>query len=192
MAIEKNAGIIAAHPNNGVGIAGAAPGVKIMTIRVLDANGSGSSSDVAQGIIWAVDHGARVINVSLGGGPSPGMRVAIQYALAHQVVTFAAAGNSYQNGNTPTYPAAIDGVNAVTALGAPGQIASYANYGGFIAIALPGSSVIFLGGVPYGVQGTSVSTAYATGIAAGGKSSSSLTWDQVLAAMRQKFPVPAK
>ena len=52
------AGIIAAHPNNGFGIAGAAPGVKIMPIRVLDASGSGSSSDVAEGIIWAADHGA--------------------------------------------------------------------------------------------------------------------------------------
>ena len=57
-----------------------------------------SSSDVAQGIIWAADHGARVINLSLGGGPSPGMQTAMQYARTKQVVTFAAAGNSYQDG----------------------------------------------------------------------------------------------
>src|SRR5258705_12465 len=100
------AGIIAAHANNRIGIAGAAPGVKIMPIRVLDASGSGSSSDVAEGIIWAADHGARVINLSLGGGASSGMRIAIQYARTKQAVTFAAAGNSYQSGNQPSYPAA--------------------------------------------------------------------------------------
>src|SRR6185503_18095428 len=68
------AGIIGARTNNGLGIAGAAPAVKIMPVRVLDAHGSGVASDVAEGIIWAADHGARVINLSLGGGPSPGMQ----------------------------------------------------------------------------------------------------------------------
>jgi subtilisin family serine protease len=135
------AGIIAAHPNNGVGIAGAAPGAKIMPIRVLDANGSGSSSDVAQGIIWAVDHGARVINLSLGGGPSPGMQVAIQYALAHQVVTFAAAGNSYQSGNAPTYPAAYPEAVAVGAINGYLQHASFSNTGSYVDLVAPGDLI---------------------------------------------------
>src|SRR5207248_1364407 len=82
-------------------------------IRVLDASGSGSSSDVAEGIVWATDHGARIINLSLGGGASPGMRVAIQYALSKQAVTFAAAGNSYQDGNQASYPAAYPEAIAV-------------------------------------------------------------------------------
>jgi subtilisin family serine protease len=164
------AGIIAAHPNNGVGIAGAAPGVKIMPIRVLDANGSGSSSDVAQGIIWAVDHGARVINVSLGGGPSPGMRVAIQYALAHQVVTFAAAGNSYQSGNTPTYPAAYPEAVAVGAINGYLQHASFSNTGGYVDIVAPGDliwSTYGSGNAQYALMsGTSMATPYATATAA--------------------------
>ena len=84
-----------------------------MPVRVLDASGSGSSSDVAEGIIWAADHGARVINLSLGGGPSPGMQVAMQYARSKQVLTFAAAGNSYQDGNQPSYPAAYPEAIAV-------------------------------------------------------------------------------
>src|SRR3954451_4419509 len=110
------AGIIAAHPNNGFGVAGAAPGAKILPLRVLDASGSGSSSDVAEGIVWATDHGARIINLSLGGGPSPGMQIAIQYARAKQVVTFAPAGNAFQDGNLPTYPAAYPEAVAVSAV----------------------------------------------------------------------------
>jgi hypothetical protein len=74
------AGIIGARVNNGRGIAGAAPNVKILPVRVLDAHGTGVASNVAEGIIWAADHGARVINLSLGGGPSPGMETAMQYA----------------------------------------------------------------------------------------------------------------
>jgi type VII secretion-associated serine protease mycosin len=164
------AGIIAAHPNNGVGIAGAAPGVKIMPIRVLDANGSGSSSNVAQGIIWAVDHGARVINLSLGGGPSDGMRVAIQYALTHQAVTFAAAGNSYQSGNQPTYPAAYPEAVAVAAINSSIQHASFSNTGTYVDIAAPGDMIwsTYGGGdAQYALMsGTSMATPYASATAA--------------------------
>ncbi|HEV7527091.1 MAG TPA: S8 family serine peptidase [Acidimicrobiia bacterium] len=160
------AGIIAAHPNNGVGVAGAAPGVKILPVRVLDASGSGSSSDVADGIIWAADHGARVINLSLGGGPSPGMQVAIQYARSKQVVTFAAAGNSYLNGNQPTYPAAYPEAIAVGAIDQSLQHASFSNTGSYVDLAAPGDgiwSTYGSGNAQYALMsGTSMATPYAT------------------------------
>jgi chitodextrinase len=113
----------------------------------------------------------------------------IQQAEAKGFVFFAAAGN--QPVATPTYPAADSGVIAVAATQG-NQLASYSNYGSFITLALPGASVIYLGGAAWVVQGTSPATAYATGIAAGAKSGTSLTWSQILATMQQKFPVPQK
>ena len=94
--------------------------------------------------------------------------------------------------NTPTYPAALPGVTAVTALGAPGQLASYANYGSFVEMALPGSSVIYLGNQAYVVQGTSPATAYASGAAAGFKGVNCLPWSQIESTMQQRFPVPQR
>jgi hypothetical protein len=103
-------------------------------------------------------------------------------------MVFAAAGN--QPGTAPTYPAAIPGVNAVTALGGQGQLASYANYGSFVDMALPGASVVYYGNQAYVVQGTSASTAYATGVAAGVKGINCMPWSQIQSVMQTKFPVP--
>jgi thermitase len=129
--------------------------------------------------------------LSLGGtADSAVLDNVIQQALAQGVMVFAAAGN--QPVNTPTYPAAIPGVNAVTALGSPGELASYANYGSFVDMALPGTSVVYFGNQAYMVQGTSASTAYATGVAAGVKGINCLPWSQIQGAMQQRFPVPAK
>ncbi len=164
------AGIIAAHANNGVGIAGAAPGVKILPVRVLDASGSGSSSDVAEGIIWAADHGARVINLSLGGGPSSGMQVAIQYARSKQIVTFAAAGNAYQDGDLPTYPAAYPEAIAVAAIDSNLQHAYFSNTGSYVDLAAPGNLIWSTYGQGHSqyalMSGTSMATPYATATAA--------------------------
>ncbi len=164
------AGIIAAHPNNRVGIAGAAPGVKILPVRVLDASGSGNSSDVADGIIWAADHGAKVINLSLGGGPSPGMQIAMQYARSKQILTFAAAGNSYQDGNTASYPAAYPEAIAVAAIDQNRRHAAFSNTGSYVDIAAPGDliwSTYGQGHAQYALMsGTSMATPYATATAA--------------------------
>jgi thermitase len=150
-----------------------------------------TSWNVAVGIQQAVNGGATVINLSLAGsGDSTVLQGVIQAAMSDGIIFFAAAGN--EPVNAPMYPAAIPGVNAVTALQQPGQLAPYANYGNFVDMALPGTSVIYLGNQAYVVQGTSVSTAYATGVATGTKTSNCAGWPQIQTAMQQKFIVPQK
>ncbi len=163
--------------------------VRILPINVYGSGETASTWNVALGVQAAVDRGASVLNMSLAGTSDDAVLDSIiQQALAQGVVIFAAAGN--QPVSTPNYPAAIPGVNAVTALGSPGQLASYANYGNFVDMALPGSSIVYLGSQAYVVQGTSASTAYASGIAAGTKSVNCLPWAQIEGAMAQKFTVP--
>jgi subtilisin family serine protease len=183
------AGIIAARANNGKGIAGGAPNVRIMPVRVLTAAGSGSSADVAEGIIYAADHGAKVINLSLGGGAQVGMQIAIQYALSKNVLTFAAAGNYYQSGNTPTYPAAYPEAVAVAAVDANLNHAVFSNTGSYVDIAAPGDNIISTynsGPHQYtSMSGTSMATPYAA--AAGAliyAANPKLTASQVLAALQ--------
>jgi hypothetical protein len=162
---------------------------QILPVYVYGNSATATSWNVALGIQAAVDKGANVLNLSLGSSSdSAVLDSVIQQAEASGVLIFAAAGN--QPVNTPTYPAADPGVNAVTALQPGGQIASYANYGSFIDMALPGANIIYQGNQPWMVQGTSVSTAYATGVAAGTKTSNCDGWPQIQTAMQQKFLVP--
>ena len=173
--------------SNGTGSSGSK--VRVLSVVVYDSSETTTSWNVALGVQAAVDNGATVLNLSLGGpADSAILDSVIQQALAQGIVIFAAAGN--QPVNTPTYPAAIPGVNAVTALGSPGQLASYANYGSFVDMALPGTSMVYLGSQAYVVQGTSASTAYATGVAAGAKGINCLPWSQIQGAMQKRFPVP--
>jgi thermitase len=166
-------------------------GIKILPVDVYGSGETASTWNVALGVQAAVDGGATVLNMSLSGTQdSAVLDSIIQQALAKGVVIFAAAGN--QPVDTATYPAAIPGVNAVTALGAPGQLASYANFGSFVEMALPGSSIVYLGNQAYVVQGTSPATAYASGVAAGARGLNCLPWDQIESTMTQRFPVPQK
>lgn len=163
---------------------------QILPVDVYGADSLASTWNVALGVQAAVNGGATVLNLSLGGTTdSPILASVIQQAIANGIIVFAAAGN--QPVTTPTYPAADSGVYGVAATQG-GQLASYSNYGSFISLALPGTSVVYMGNQAYVVQGTSPATAYATGIAAGTKSGTSMTWSQILAAMQQKFPVPAR
>jgi thermitase len=165
--------------------------VKILPINVFGCDGTANTWIVVMGMLAAATNGATVFNMSLGGiSDSAVLHDVANQLLAQGVVIYAAAGN--QPVNTPTFPAAYSGVNAVTALGAPGQLASYANYGSFVSLALPGASVVFFGNQSYVVQGTSPATAYATGMAAGTKGLNCPSWAQIQAAMQQKFPVPQK
>lgn len=149
------AGIIAADTNNHLGIAGAAPSVKIMPIKVLRDSGTGKSSKVAKAVIWATDHGASVVNLSLGGSSflqDKTLADAIAYAFRHDVVVVAAAGNdSGQNGENldekPVFPICHDNgrnmVIGVTAIDVKDQKPPFANYGkSCIDVVAPGKRIL--------------------------------------------------
>jgi len=134
------AGTIAESTNNKLGVAGVAYGVSIMPIKVLSAQGSGSMGGIAQGIRWAADHGANVINMSLGGPlPVGTIASAINYARAKGVTIVAAAGNNGQG--RVSYPARYPGVIAVAATQFDEKTTFYSNWGPQIDIAAPGGNV---------------------------------------------------
>ncbi len=131
------AGTIAQSTGNGKGVAGMAPDARLMPVKVLSAFGGGTSHDIAEGIRWAVDHGARVLNLSLGGGGrSLAMESAVAYARRRGAVVVCAAGNS--GGRGVSYPAAYEGAFAVSAVGPAGAAAPYTSYGPEVQIAAPG------------------------------------------------------
>jgi serine protease len=135
------AGTIAAKSNNATGIAGAAPGTHILPVKVLCADGVGVTSDVAEGITWAVDAGADVINVSLGGAADTGEQAAIEYASDHNAVVAAAGGND-GTGGPASYPAAYStqyaNVIAVAATDNANGHPSYGTTGGYLDVSAPG------------------------------------------------------
>ncbi|HEY3932428.1 MAG TPA: S8 family serine peptidase [Verrucomicrobiae bacterium] len=172
---------------------GGGSSVEIQPVDVYGGNATTTSWDVALGIQAAVDHGATVLNLSLGAsGDSSVLDGIIQAAIGDNMIFFAAAGNTPVN--TPTYPGATPGVHDVTALGQPGQLASYANYWSGDSLALPGTGFVYYGNQAYVVQGTSTATAYASGVFAGtmGNASAGITSSQILTAMQKKFAVPSK
>ena len=136
------AGIIAAVMNNLIGVAGVAPGVKLVALKALDSSGSGDTTTVAQALHDAArTYGARVINLSLGGAnDDPTLRNAINRAYAAGALIVAAAGNS--GTSTPVYPAAYDHVIAVAAVDGSLQWASFSNYGSYIALVAPGVNIL--------------------------------------------------
>jgi len=166
------AGIAAAIGNNGQGIAGVSWGAKIMPLKVLSASGSGSSYDVAQAIYYAVNNGARVINMSLGATGSAWpcnwtyVEDALNYAVSNGVLMVVAAGNDGQYG--VNCPGAYDQVMAVGATTSSDTRAYYSNYGPRLDIAAPGDSIYStLYGGSYGYKsGTSMATPHVAGLSA--------------------------
>lgn len=159
------AGIIAANIDNGIGIAGFAPNVSILPIRVLGPNGSGSMADVAAGIVYAADNGADIINLSLGSFVgSQTEKDAVDYAVDKGVTVIASAGNS--GGSLPGYPARYDNVVAVGAIDPDGSRSSFSNKGGDIWA--PGRDVhtIYLNNGYKALNGTSFSAPYVSAMAA--------------------------
>jgi thermitase len=164
-------GTIAATQNNGVGISGEAPLVKIMAVRVLGGMmGSGYASDIANGVIYAAENGAHVINMSLGGtGKSTTEYNALKFAWDHNVFIAAAAGNDGDTGNPVNYPAAYVFAMSVGATDSLDNIASFSTHNEFVEISAPGVNI--LSTIPGGVyeggwSGTSMATPHVAGLAA--------------------------
>ena len=137
----RMAGIVAAVSENAEGVAGVAPQAVLLPVKVLDGDGYGSYSVVASGILYAADHGARVINLSLSGAvKSAVLEDAVDYAVARGALVIAAAGN--YGSDLPAYPAAARGAVAVSATTADDAHPGFSNYGGWIDIAAPGVDIV--------------------------------------------------
>lgn len=160
------AGVAAAATFNARGVAGVAPRNPVMPLVVLDSKDVALYSDIARAIVWAADHGARIVNLSLGGSaPSSVLQDAVDYAWARGVLVFAAAMN---DGTTdPRYPAACERVQAIAATGSGDDLAPFSNHGSWIDFAAPGISIFTTQESGYGyVSGTSFASPIAAAVAA--------------------------
>lgn len=161
------AGVAAAGTNNGMGVAGAAWLGRIMPIKVLNSDGSGQDWHIVNGIRWAAGHGAKVINVSLGGfEDNPALRDAVAYATSKGALVVAAAGNF--GANLPVYPAAYPQVLAVGATDHSARLTDFSSWGSWVDVAAPGFDIVgpWLNDEYYILAGTSFSAPLVSGIAA--------------------------
>ena len=168
------AGSAAAATNNSTGVAGTCPDCNLYNVKVLGDTGSGSDSSVANGTTWSADNGAKVVNMSLGGSGSNTLQLAVDYAWNKGVVLVAAAGND--DVSSRQYPAAYDKVIAVGSTDKNDLKSSFSNYGSWVDVAAPGSSIlssapdqlniIWKRGVKYGtISGTSMAAPHVAGVA---------------------------
>ncbi len=178
------AGIIAGHghgPGNAEGVMGIAPEARILPVRVILEDGDPSRAKarstrgnaLAEGIRWAADNGADIINLSLGDDsasahPEPGEDEAIQYALRKGVVVVASAGNGGEKGDRVSYPAAYPGVIAVTAVDRYGTRAPFSTRRWYATVSAPGVDVIIADPDHkyYEGWGTSAAAAFVSGAVA--------------------------
>jgi thermitase len=161
------AGAIGAASDNGLGITGVTWNNPLLPIVVVDNNNYASYSDIASAIHYAVDRGARIINISLGGtAPSAALQSAVDYAWAKGSLVFAAAMNDGQS--IAYYPAACNHAVAVSATNSGDRLADFSNYGDWIALSAPGANILSTArGGGYGFwDGTSFAAPIAAGVAA--------------------------
>lgn len=161
------AGVAAAATNNNLGIAGVCWDCKIMPVKVMQASGVANYSDIAAGVLYAAQKGAKVINISLGGySNSAALEDAVQTATdTYGAVVVAGAGND--NLNTPFYPAAYESVLAVAGTDQSDAKAGLSNYGDWIDLAAPAVAITttFQGGDYGAVDGTSYAAPFVAGVA---------------------------
>ncbi|MBI1733222.1 MAG: S8 family serine peptidase [Gammaproteobacteria bacterium] len=161
------AGIIAAAMDGEEGIVGVAPGASVMPVRVINEFGEGAYFDVAQGVIFAADNKASVINMSIGGyGYSQLLADAVDYAHSNGLVVVAAGGN--EDVTDPIYPAAYPNVIGVAALESSDLVWPSSNQGSYISVSAPGANILStgLGSTFESQSGTSMSAAHVSGVAA--------------------------
>ncbi|WP_374773198.1 type VII secretion-associated serine protease mycosin [Streptomyces sp. NBC_01310] len=178
------AGIIAGHghgPSRGQGVLGIAPQARILPVRVILEEGDpgrakardSKGGALAEGIRWAADHGADVINMSLGDDSDSahheaGEDEAVQYALGKGVVVVASAGNGGETGDRVSYPAAYPGVIAVTAVDRRGKKAKFSTRNWYATVSAPGVDVVIADPDRsyYEGWGTSAAAAFVSGAVA--------------------------
>jgi thermitase len=158
------AGVIGAVTNNGTGIAGSCPLCMVMPVKVLDSTGSGSWSGISNGITWATDHGARILNMSLSStSDTSTLHNAVQYAASHGAIAVGSAGN---NGNTtPVFPAAYPEALSVAGTTSSDGLYSWSDYGSWVEVAAPGCTYATrVGGSYSSFCGTSASAPFVSGV----------------------------
>ena len=172
------AGTIAAHGNNVIGVAGACWSCQILPVKVLDSTGHGTVSNIESGIRWAADHGANIINVSIGEtADDPTLRAAVSYAVGRGALVVIAAGNSASTdpgmGPTGGYPAfyasQIAGAISVGALDNNDVLYDFSDYGAWVEVAAAGCDMSTTNSGGYtagGVCGTSIASPQVAGLAA--------------------------
>lgn len=166
--------------------------VRVLPIDIFGSQDQTTLFQLAQGISLAMERGASVVNLSLSGpNASPLVQDLLRQGNAAGVMTFAAPGN--EPTTAATYPAAYPEVIAVTASDRRGQVANYANRGNFVDLMAPGTSVVPFAGDTWVVNGTSVSTAYTSGLAAGLLADTGRKSADILAQLKQRlaFQPPA-
>jgi len=147
-------------------IAAIAPECRLMNVKVADDTGKCDPSVVAKGIVWAVDHGAKVINLSLAMGASPNLEEAVNYAWGRGAILIAAAGN--KGTSEPSYPAYYENCLAVAGTNENNTLALLSSYGDWVDVAAPGFNIYSeLPENKYGYKtGTSAAGAHVSGVAA--------------------------
>jgi len=161
------AGCIAPKTNNGMGLAGIAGNVKLLPVKILDANNAGTTLNIAKGIKYAADQGANIINISVSTTTySATIKSAVDYAWEKGCVIVASTGNT--GSNATRYPAAFDNVIAVSSTTFVDSLSSFSTYGSYVDICAPGSGILTLNQTDgyKSASGTSYSTPLVSGAAA--------------------------